>query len=1036
MKRIIAYALVFLLVFSCELRSQNSLFSVKHYTAGDGLPSGIVQDIAWDSNGFMWISSLKGMARFDGVWIRSFTRKNVPGISSEFSSPLTMDENGKLIFCDNIGNIYGFKNWTPVLQDTSYRVGLMTDNYFAFPLPSRFRDPVFTHYSDSFKISNEPILIDSNHFILAVGKKLLLYDQLSRTYTTIKKFPKLVKIFKMGHAIYLYEKGQLFYKMEFTGTENRLLLKHADITFPVVDAQIYWRNGMEEAILAENRHAYLLHLQDGRFIEELICDDLPNDIFVTNIKYNPLTRTTAIATDGDGIYIYKRKLLRTYARQSSNVLSTPFSCYSQIEMQPGLLWLNTEMNVNINKSNYTIADRQPFVSAYRIRDSVALFHQIIENKEYSVWSYSFRTKKFTKRFETKATESGSFAMTQNRLFFASDNGLIEMTRKEDSVFFRFNVRGRNTVDMARDMIEYKPGYLVFCGAVGAYGFDIHAKRLDTLVSAAGNGMFRGITSYKGYLILAEYNYGICILKDRTDKLLALDRRQYLQTVHNIFIDPNRIAWISCNAGIFKISADSLIGQFNRAGNDSSYYLKCAYYGKDDGLDIPELNGGRQGSVIQLGNGLLSYAGINGIVTVDISSIDSFGQDAKIIPDRMIVDNRTIPDTAFHSRMKFSPDASTIKIYFNVPVWTNPHNMITEYRLLGYSGQWEEIDYTKQNYIELKHLRSGDYTLQVRASPSIDGSRGAEFYFSFEIATPWYKTVLFNFLVGILLLLAVVAIFRWRVYYLKQKNKTLSRLVTQQVEAINLQKMELEKYITDMEAYQETLEKDYALKNRLISIIGHDIITPLRFMNRAGKLLLTRKESINQETFDDTLKTILDTGTGLQDMAVNMLNWIKHHQETMQFILSDFHVNEKIDEIIQQVKPMAEFKQLTINNRVPMGLAVHQYCDPFKTILIQILTNSIKYTENGSIFVDAEKSDRQILVSVADEGVGMPSNKINQLINSDKTVDFTYAHENSGHGFGFLIIRDMLEVMKGQMGIESTISHGTKVTISFPAIMES
>jgi signal transduction histidine kinase len=152
------------------------------------------------------------------------------------------------------------------------------------------------------------------------------------------------------------------------------------------------------------------------------------------------------------------------------------------------------------------------------------------------------------------------------------------------------------------------------------------------------------------------------------------------------------------------------------------------------------------------------------------------------------------------------------------------------------------------------------------------------------------------------------------------------------------------------------------------------------------------------------------------------------------MLSDFDLSEKIDEIMQQINPMAELKQLVLCNRIPRGIAVRQYGDPIKTIVLQLLTNSIKYSEHGIIVADAEIRGEEILLAVTDQGIGIPPRIAAQLAGSGEASEFSGFHENTGHGFGFLIIKDMLEIIHGQLQIASVIDEGTKISVRFPATL--
>jgi len=701
-----------------------------------------------------------------------------------------------------------------------------------------------------------------------------------------------------------------------------------------------------------------------------------------------------------------------------------------MEIEPGNLWLDVGTNLNMGAAQ-PFSDRNSFSfrNAFKVGDSLGLFY----GTDSTIWSYSFTEKKLARHSLNIHSGTGSFATTENRLFFAEDSGIIEINSKRDSLYYNIKIPEISF----NEMIEYRPGYLVACGWYGSLlGFDIHAKRLDTIYRS--KNFFRSIIKYKDYLFVSDYKNGIWVLKDKEIRLLPLDKAQYLKAAHNIYIDSHNNAWIATNAGIFRTPADTLVSFFENP-RDTSVYLPNEYYGREDGFELSEINGGRQGSVVALKDGSLSYTGINGVLNVDIKSFNELDLRApKLIPDKLIVSNKEIKISSWSDHIHLPYVTGNIKLYFSFPTWQNAGSSVARYFITGYSDKWEELDYSKRNYIEIQQLQYGVHEIHIKVSSLSQENKDSELVIILDVDTPWYKTSWFYIGMGLLLLLAFWVILKWRSYYLEQQNKLLTKKVAVQVLDINLQKQQLEQQksqleqqIDSMKEYQQRLEKDYALKNRLISIIGHDIITPLRFMNRAGKLLLTKKENIDQQSFDDTLKTILDTGTGLQDMAANMLNWIKHHQSTMRFMISEFNIHGQAQTIIEHIQPLADFKKLILVNNIPPDIYIKQYIDPLKTILLQLITNSIKYSEAGSITVNAFVKDQYVQLNVIDEGAGMPQEMITHLMDSDKTGEFTSAHENKGHGFGFLIIKDMLKIIKGEIKIMSTVDHGTNVFLRFP-----
>ena len=278
----------------------------------------------------------------------------------------------------------------------------------------------------------------------------------------------------------------------------------------------------------------------------------------------------------------------------------------------------------------------------------------------------------------------------------------------------------------------------------------------------------------------------------------------------------------------------------------------------------------------------------------------------------------------------------------------------------------------------------------------------------------------------LLLCWIIVLF----YSKNKRNRILAREHAKHTEIIKEKNEELQQQILQLEDYQYKLEQDYQLKNRLISIIGHDIITPLKFIIRVAKSLFEKRDKVSKETFDETLHLVVDSCSSLHSMASNMLNWIKHHDKNMQFIAAGFELKDLVKSVLTNAAPMAETKNIPLVNKVPDNTVLVQYKDLLQTLLLQLITNSIKYSEHGLIQVGAEVNENNVAVTVTDEGIGIPQNMIEELLESNKNI-VSESHELKGQGFGFLIIKDMLKLLQGSMSISSKINEGTSITISIP-----
>ena len=127
--------------------------------------------------------------------------------------------------------------------------------------------------------------------------------------------------------------------------------------------------------------------------------------------------------------------------------------------------------------------------------------------------------------------------------------------------------------------------------------------------------------------------------------------------------------------------------------------------------------------------------------------------------------------------------------------------------------------------------------------------------------------------------------------------------------------------------------------------------------------------------------------------------------------------------------MAKQKKLLLENLVDDTFEVHQYYEPLKILVYNLLTNAIHFTEKGTITVSAKRNNGMVTVLVKDEGIGMSEEQVQRLMEEHVVITSANVDIRKGHGLGYLIIKDLLKTMNATMNIESKKGVGATVSIT-------
>ncbi|MBK7866687.1 MAG: hypothetical protein IPJ75_06665 [Ignavibacteriales bacterium] len=346
-----------------------------------------------------------------------------------------------------------------------------------------------------------------------------------------------------------------------------------------------------------------------------------------------------------------------------------------------------------------------------------------------------------------------------------------------------------------------------------------------------------------------------------------------------------------------------------------------------------------------------------------------------------------------------------------------------YILEGFEEEWS-IPSTIRKAI-YTNLNAGEYKFMV-ATITRDGSRSenvAELYII--VAPPFWRTTWFRILALIAVIGIIYSAYKYKTTSIRKRNEELENLVEKRTLQLELKKDELE------QRNRELIEAN-ASKNRFFSMFSHDLRSP--FSAILGYL------QILDEDFDELTKSertyyfqsLYTVSRNLFTTIENVFNWFRietgriNHEPKL--LMLEQSVNETVDILIANIT----LKKIEIIIEVEHGTRV--WADPvmFRTILQNLISNAIKYSEEaGIISISSNSIDGMVAVSVSDSGRGMTEEELDKLF--DKKVIFTTegTQQEKGSGLGLLICKEFVEKCGGTITVTSSHDDGTSFTFTLP-----
>lgn len=1009
---------LFLFLFSITISatSQQQKFNVRYFNTENGLPSNGIKGLQWDKHtGFLWIATEAGIVRYNGLEFKNFSSDDEPHITNERILFLVRNIDGKIFTADNTGNIFQVnKNRLTFLEKK-----FISGNAKSSIVLISFSDRLYKNSADfedpgSFSMQFNDILPvnDSSGFIRQSNRLFFLSEQLkSPIPVPLTIHPRMA--FMCRGEIFLGDSVNNIFKLDqqtnhLTKTEFAF---EDNLITPDKNKNLFtWENGMEFPVLFNETRAWKIDFINGKLKASLITEQVPQDILIRYVQYDDERKMLMIGTDSKGLVVIGRNKVES-VRYNKAGINQRTSYYSQIELENGSILTNEAHVLGKDGPNSLAAPIKGKFSnnILQIGDSIVLFTQPNAKLGYSCL-HSFNFKTGETRVYSKIRENSQMVMARSggKIYYADETGLFWLNADSAEVVYSFKTTGRSNLNYY--MTEIEPGVLGIAKCNSLQRYNINTGKLDTLFNA-GQYCVRTIWKYKDYIFFGTYGGGLYIYKNGIVKQLPLDKNKHLLFTHCFIKDENDFCWISTNRGLFKASLAELTDVIEKNKQDVYYY----YIGKNDGMDMTELNGGCTPCAIRMRDQTISFPSMDGLLWVNPSAAKPVLPDGEIFIDEVLADNRAFnPDSV--SFKKMPAKTRELIIRFTVSAWSNKENIYISYRLND-EQEWRQVDIEKGMEIKFNSLPPGKYRLSIRKHNGFGTNNYTYKDIEFYITIPWYKQWWFN----VMMLGLLAMLFMW--YY---NVRTRQLRITQ--EKLEMQVAEKTK---ELQQKTEVLEKSDTIKTRLISIISHDIVTPLKFITVAGKNLVDKRKLMTDEMQDETIKEMVNTTQELQLLSTNILNWIKYQNENRRLAKETFNLHEMVNQVLGLLQSLAKQKNNTIHNKVAGDAEIYQLYEPVKILVYNLLTNAINFTEKGNIYVETEQTSDNIIISVRDEGVGMTVEQIQRLLADEVVITAANVDNKKGHGLGYLIIKDLVKTMNAVLQIESEKGEGTKVSVYFP-----
>jgi signal transduction histidine kinase len=240
------------------------------------------------------------------------------------------------------------------------------------------------------------------------------------------------------------------------------------------------------------------------------------------------------------------------------------------------------------------------------------------------------------------------------------------------------------------------------------------------------------------------------------------------------------------------------------------------------------------------------------------------------------------------------------------------------------------------------------------------------------------------------------------------------------------------YAEQLETTERLREVD-RLKSEFLASMSHELRTPLNSIIGFADVLLEGIDGQLNERMVEDVTLIRDSGRHLRSLIGEMLDMSKIEAGVMELYYEKIDVPALAEEIIANAQSLAKDKDLVFDLQIDPEL---QIIEADRTRLMQILlnliSNAIKFTEKGEITLSMSQNNGELVASVQDTGIGIEQDDIPKIFEQFRQVDGSPTRKAGGAGLGIPISKSLVELHGGKMWVESVPGIGSTFSFTIPA----
>ncbi len=244
--------------------------------------------------------------------------------------------------------------------------------------------------------------------------------------------------------------------------------------------------------------------------------------------------------------------------------------------------------------------------------------------------------------------------------------------------------------------------------------------------------------------------------------------------------------------------------------------------------------------------------------------------------------------------------------------------------------------------------------------------------------------------------------------------------------------DVKKYAEQLEQANVRLQEMDRLKSVFLASMSHELRTPLNSIIGFTGIILQGMSGEVSEEQRKQLTMVKNSASHLLSLINDILDISKIEAEKVELSLEEFSLDGAVREVVEPFSSVASEKGLELVTDVPEGVTLFSDKRRVKQVLINLVSNAVKFTDQGSVQIAARiPGDDNLEVRVIDTGVGIKREDMDKLFQPFQQIDVSLTKKHEGSGLGLHLSKKLADLLGGDISAKSEYGRGSEFTFTMP-----